>query len=258
MKLINGDCLQVMEEIPENSVDMILTDLPYGTTACSWDAVIPFEPLWNQYNRIIKDGGVVALFGQEPFSSRLRISNIKNYKYDWVWEKTMAVGFLNANRKPLRAYECISIFSNKGITTYNPQFTYGHKPYKNIYKNNAKDGVYRKYIKAGLTNKSEDGRRYPRNVIKFSNPNNHSLHPTQKPVPLLEYLIKTYTNKGETVLDSCMGSGSTGVACVNTGRDFIGIELDQNYYEIAVKRIREAEAAPKQLNIFEEQWENKA
>lgn len=234
-----GDCLKLMKEIPDRSIDMILCDLPYGTTACKWDSVIPFEPLWEQYKRIIKDNGAIVLFGSEPFSTELRHSNMKMFKYDWIWEKTKASGFLNAKKSPLRAHEVISVFY-KNQPTYNPQYSFGHKPYKKINVSDGATSVYGKIDKTGIVEKSKDGRRYPRSVIKFSNPNNKTIHPTQKPVALLEYLIKTYTNEGETVLDNCMGSGSTGIACINTNRNFIGYELDEKYFEIAEKRINEA------------------
>lgn len=242
IELWKGDCLEIMKTIPAASVDMVLCDLPYGTTACKWDTVIPFEPLWEQYKRIIKDNGAIVLFGSEPFSTELRHSNMKMFKYDWIWEKTKASGFLNAKKSPLRAHEVISVFY-KNQPTYNPQYSFGHKPYKKINVSDGATSVYGKIDKTGIVKESEDGRRYPRSVIKFSNPNNKTIHPTQKPVALLEYLIKTYTNEGETVLDNCMGSGSTGVACVNTGRRFIGIELDPGYFAIAEKRITEAQTA---------------
>lgn len=241
-----GDCLELMKEIPDRSIDMVLCDLPYGTTACKWDSVIPFEPLWEQYKRIIKDNGAIVLFGSEPFSTELRHSNMKMFKYDWIWEKTKASGFLNAKKSPLRAHEVISVFY-KNQPTYNPQYSFGHKPYKKINVSDGATSVYGKMDKTGSVKESKDGRRYPRSVIKFSNPNNKTIHPTQKPVALLEYLIKTYTNEGETVLDNCMGSGSTGVACINTNRNFIGYELDEKYFEIAEKRINEA--LDKQLNV---------
>ena len=236
IQIKQGDCLELMKEIPDKSIDMILCDLPYGTTACKWDSVIPFEPLWEQYKRIIKDNGAIVLFGSEPFSTELRHSNMKMFKYDWIWEKTKASGFLNAKKSPLRAHEVISVFY-KNQPTYNPQYSFGHKPYKKINVSDGATSVYGKIDKTGTVGESKDGRRYPRSVIKFSNPNNKTIHPTQKPVALLEYLIKTYTNEGETVLDNCMGSGSTGVACINTNRNFIGYELDEKYFEIARKRL---------------------
>ena len=324
--LMQGDCLERMKEIPDGSVDMILADLPYGTTACEWDARIPFEPLWEQYKRVCKNNGVVVLFGSEPFSTMLRMSNINNYRYDWIWEKTTASGFLSANKMPLKKHEIISVFYSSDLfhdttdyfqeskdyligekqkaekagynmrevlgnymsshyftrktqfafpkledykklqttgffqreydgakreydeekreydeakrkydeahaLTYNPQMTEG-KPYKiwhafcQQYKNRNPKTEY-------------DGMRYPVSIIKFSQEMS-GLHPSQKPVALLEYLIKTYTNPGEIVLDNVMGSGSTGVAAVNTGRKFIGIELDPGFYETAKNRIEKA------------------
>lgn len=240
IQIKQGDCLELMKEIPDKSIDMILCDLPYGTTACKWDSVIPFEPLWEQYKRIIKDNGAIVLFGSEPFSTELRHSNMKMFKYDWIWEKTKASGFLNAKKSPLRAHEVISVFY-KNQPTYNPQYSFGHKPYKKINVSDGATSVYGKIDKTGIVEESKDGRRYPRSVIKFSNPNNKTIHPTQKPVALLEYLIKTYTNEGETVLDNCMGSGSTGVACINTNRNFIGYELDEHYFQIAKERLEQHE-----------------
>ena len=236
--LKQGDCLDLMKYIPDGSVDMILCDLPYGTTACKWDSIIPFEPLWEQYNRIIKDNGAIVLFGSEPFSSKLRMSNLKMFKYDWVWKKTMASNFALCKKQPFKKHEMVSVFYKKQ-PTYNPQMEVG-EPYvdkrqsgKRNVSVGTSDGINRHPI-------NNIGVRYPSSVQEFSNGNNGNVHPTQKPVPLCEYLIKTYTNEGETVLDNCMGSGSTGVACVNTGRDFIGIELDRGYFEIAKNRIEDA------------------
>ncbi len=236
IELLHGDCLELMKDIPDKSVDMILCDLPYGTTKCKWDNIIPFEPLWGQYNRIIKDNGVIVLFGSEPFSSTLRMSNIKNYKYDWKWDKVRGVGHLNAKKRPMMCIEDIMVFYKKQCK-YNPQMRDRDKP--RISKNNATQEVY------GKTNKNFVGdtldKKYPLNLITFSKSSQKDmlLHPTQKPVALLEYLIKTYTNEGETVLDNCMGSGSTGIACINTNRRFIGIEKDDKYFEIAKNRIIE-------------------
>ncbi len=232
-----GDCLELMNDISDKSIDMILCDLPYGTTNCKWDIALPFIPLWNQYNRIIKDNGAICLFGQEPFSSNLRINNIKNYRYDWIWEKTVAVGFLNAKKMPLRAHENISVFYKK-LPVYNPIFTYS-TPYIKKDMTFGKSDIYRTGKKFGDICESKDGRRYPRSVLKFKK-DCQRLHPTQKPIALCEYFIKTYTNEGDIILDNCMGSGSTGVACVNTKRDFIGIEKDENYFNIARERIEEA------------------
>ena len=238
IELWQGDCLELMNDIPDKSVDCIVTDLPYGTTQCKWDTIIPFEPLWRQYNRIIKDNGAIVLFGTEPFSSHLRLSNLKNYKYDWIWDKVKGTGFLNAKRQPMRNHELISVFYKKQCT-YNPQKTYGHKMKKSYRSKDLQTDVYGE-MKNDYTYESTE--RYPRSIQVFStDTQNSSLHPTQKPVALIEYLIKTYTNDGELVFDSCMGSGTTGVACINTNRRFIGIELDNKYFEIAKNRISEAE-----------------
>lgn len=237
MKLMQGDCLELMKEIPNGSVDMILCDLPYGTTRCKWDSVIPFESLWEQYKRIIKENGAIALFGSEPFSSKLRLSNLSWFKYDWVWDKVKGTGFLNAKKQPMRNHENISVFYKKQCL-YNPQKTYNAKRKVSYRSSKLQTDVY-----GNMKNdyKYDSTERYPRSIQIFStDTQNSSLHPTQKPVALLEYLIKTYTNEGETVLDNCMGSGSTGVACANTGRNFIGIELDEKYFQIAKTRIEEA------------------
>lgn len=319
MQLYNGDCLEVMKNIPDKSIDMVLCDLPYGTTACKWDTVIPFELLWGHYNRIVKNNGVIALFGSEPFSTELRHSNLKMFRYDWIWEKVKGTNFLSSKKQPLKNHEIISIFyldkaevtgrsekfkslrdyfyneriktgfSSKEINlllgnkmashyftkgvqftipteenykklqstgffnkdyqeikeefeeiakdcrfTYNPQMTEG-TPY--VKKGGNAGEVYGGLYSSVIS--ENNGVRYPTSVQKFNGVSNKNrLHPTQKPVALLEYLIKTYTNKGETVLDNCMGSGSTGIACVNTNRNFIGIELDKNYFDIAKRRIR--------------------
>ena len=238
IELWQGDCLELMKDIPDKSVDCIITDLPYGTTQCKWDTIIPFEPLWKQYNRIIKDNGAIVLFGTEPFSSHLRLSNLKNYKYDWIWDKVKGTGFLNAKRQPMRNHELISVFYKKQCT-YNPQKTYGHKMKKSYRSKDLQTDVYGEMKNDYIYESTE---RYPRSIQVFStDTQNSSLHPTQKPVALIEYLIKTYTNDGELVFDSCMGSGTTGVACINTNRRFIGIELDNNYFEIAKNRISEVE-----------------
>ena len=232
-KLYNGDCLEVMKLIPDKSIDAIITDPPYGTTACKWDSVIPFEPMWEQLNRIIKDNGAIVLFGSEPFSSYLRISNIKNYKYDWIWDKHIPRGMQIAKYRPMQKHELISVFCNGSINYY-PIMTKREKPVKKKYYGKSQsnplaynDGEYRVY-----THKN------PSSIIigKWM-ANKGKEHPTQKPVSLMEYLIKTYTNENETVLDFTMGSGTTGVACCNTNRDFIGIELDKEYFRIAEQRI---------------------
>lgn len=236
IELWHGDCLELMKDIPDKSIDMILCDLPYGTTACKWDTVIPFEPLWEQYNRIIKDNRAICLFGNEPFSTYLRISNIKKWKYDWIWDKKSTNGFLNAKIRPLKRTEIISIFSN-GKPVYYPIMVERGKPRNKGFYNHREgngDMVYGKFENL----KSFNNLYYPTNILDFSNAvHKGKLHPTQKPVSLCEYLIKTYTNEGETVLDNCMGSGTTGVACKNLNRKFIGIELDDTYFEIAKERI---------------------
>ena len=232
MQLIKGECIEVMKTIQDNSIDAIITDPPYGTTACKWDSVIPFEPMWEQLNRIIKPNGAIVLFGSEPFSSALRMSNIKNYKYDWIWNKKKAGNFRAVKSMPLMDYEKISVF-NHSRENYNPQMTIG--------KERKKGGYYSKHEQAlnSGTKAKVNNLYYPKGIIEFSKANNKDskLHPTQKPIALMEYLIKTYTNEGETVLDFTMGSGSTGVAAKNTNRNFIGIELDDNYFNIATNRI---------------------
>lgn len=241
--LRKGDCLELMKNIPDGSVDMILCDLPYGTTDCKWDNVIPFEPLWEQYKRVINPNGAVVLFGSGMFTALLMCSNKKMWKYNLIWEKTTPTGFLNAKIMPLRTHEDICVFC-VGKTKYNPQKTAGHKRKVSTaeHKRNCKETE--DYGKHGLTT-YDSTERYPRSVLKFKTDKQKcALHPTQKPVALLEYLIRTYTNEGETVLDNCMGSGSTGVACVKTGRKFIGIELDEKYFDIAKNRIEEAKNEP--------------
>ena len=228
-----GDCLELMREIPDKSIDMILCDLPYGTTRNKWDSVIPLNKLWKQYERIIKDNGAIVLFSQMPFSAELVHSNLKLFKYEWIWQKDNGTGFLNAKKMPLKIHENILVFYKK-LPLYNPQMRTGFKPYK--CKQGRHSTNYGAYEQGHIT--ESNGERYPIDIIKFKK--DSGLHPTQKPVELLEYLIKTYTNENEMVLDNCMGSGSTGVACVNTNRNFIGYELDEKYFEIAEKRINEA------------------
>ncbi len=244
MKLIQGDCLEVMKGIEDGSVDMVLTDPPYGTTACKWDSIIPLEPMWKQLKRIIKPNGAIVLFGSEPFSSALRMSNIKNYRYDWVWKKTKPQRHLLAKKMPMSIYENISVFYDS-LPLYSPQMRKG-TPYTRKHGEGSTTGVgMGKDSRSGSVSRNK-GERYPVDVIDFPNGNNKSVHPTQKPVALMEYLIKTYTNEKELVLDFTMGSGTAGVACVNLNRDFIGIELDSEYFEIAKKRIAEAEKQKKE------------
>ena len=236
-----------MKDIPDESVDMILCDLPYGTTACKWDSIIPFELLWKHYNRVIKNNGVICLFGSEPFSTHLRISQIDNYKYDWIWVKSngSCSGFVHAKNMPLKKHEIISVFSKAPIghisllkerrMKYNPQGL-SYKPTKEISKKKFGNTVGKR--PSQVEEYTREYINYPVSILNFDS--EKGLHPTQKPVPLLEYLIKTYTNENETVLDNCMGSGSTGVACVHTNRNFMGIELDNHYFDVAKNRIETA------------------
>ena len=243
MKLINDDCLRVLPTLADKSVDLILTDPPYGTSACKWDSVIPFDKMWVQLQRLIKENKPIILFGSEPFSSYLRTSNIKWFKYDWIWEKQRGSNFLNYKYQPSKNYEIISVFSN-GATSfvknnsncpYNPQMIEGI-PYE-MKQGKGGDAVVREGSRIGKNIITKNnGTRYPNAIQKF-NSDKEKLHPTQKPVALLEYLIKTYTNENDTVLDFTMGSGSTGVACKNLNREFIGIELDEKYFNIAKERI---------------------
>lgn len=238
--LKHGDCIDLMKDIPDGSIDMILCDLPYGTTDCKWDSVIPFEPLWMQYKRIAKVNGAIVLFSAQPFTTKLIYSNLKNFKYCWYWKKNNATGFCFAKYQPMRNIEDICVFYRK-MPTYNPQGLKRIENPKVLKKNIKGDSIYKadtlsKEFKSLFTN-------YPKNVLEFANEatsNRNRFHPTQKPVALLEYLVKTYTNLGDTVLDNCMGSGSTGVACMNTGRNFIGMELNEKYFDIAKRRIEKA------------------
>lgn len=232
-----GDCLVEMSKIADKSVDMILCDLPYGTTKNKWDVIIPFGFMWEQYERVIKENGAIVLFSQQPFTTSLICSNKDFFRYDIIWDKVMTSGFLNANRMPLRSHEHILVFYKK-LPTYNPQKreisgSFGKKG-KNAVNNTYGDFEYK-------DDRYKKGFGHPKSIITIAKPNNlfndGNLHPTQKPVELMEYLIKTYTNEGETVLDNCMGSGTTGVACKKTGRHFIGIEKDEKYFEIAVSRV---------------------
>ena len=248
--LKQGDCLELMKDIPDGSIDMILCDLPYGETRSKWDKILDFDKLWKHYLRVVTDNGAIVLFGNEPFSSMLRQSQPKYYRYDWKWIKNRATGFANCNYRPMRIYEDIMVFSKANASTggknnsmiYNPQ---GLVEINKAKKNTAKR---RGLITYNNNNTSENNllngdsqytqkyTNYPNNLLYFDCEKKY-IHPTQKPVSLLEYLIKTYSSEGETVLDNCMGSGSTGVACVNTNRNFIGIELDENYFKIAKERI---------------------
>jgi len=244
--LWNGDCLELMCDIPDGSVDMILCDLPYGTTACKWDTIIPFEPLWEQYRRVIKKNNAIVLTATQPFTTALIASNLSMFRYCWVWEKNTPGGFAHAKNMPLKKHEEIAIFS-EGITAhaiqskkrmpYNPQgIIRDPKVAKNRKRHDQESAFGNR-----PSHKDEyvqEFRNYPSSVLKI--PVDRGYHPTQKPVALMEYLIKTYTNEGDMVLDNCMGSGTTGVACINTNRKFIGIELDKGYFDIAKQRIENA------------------
>lgn len=239
--LYNGDCITVMKQLISEGVqvDCIITDLPYGTTPCSWDIIIPFDEMWECINKIIKPNGAILLFGQEPFSSLLRASNIKNYKYDWYWKKERLTNVFQVKRRPGKVIENISVFYKKQ-PIYNPQKTKYDGPPRG---NKIGDGGFSITQTGGGNTKPieyvDDGTRYPLQIVEFNRDSMYAekYHPTQKPIELLEYLIKTYTNEGETVLDFTMGSGSTGVACNNANRNFIGIELNKEYFDIAKTRI---------------------
>lgn len=244
-KLYQGDCLEIMKEIPDKSVDMILCDLPYGTTACPWDIVIPLEPLWKHYKRLIKPKGAIVLFGSEPFSSHLRMSNLEMYKYDWIWDKVRPSGFQIAKYRPMQRHEKILVFAaGGGAHNYYPIMEPRPKPIKGRAVSSSdsspltyNDGEVRVYDE-----------KYPQSILRFVK-DSQPVHPTQKPVALCEYLIRTYTQEGETVLDNAMGSGTTGVACLKTKRKFIGIELEEKYFKIAKERI-EAQAQLERSRLF--------
>lgn len=229
VQLHHGDCLEVMSGLPDSSVDMILCDLPYGTTACKWDTVIPFEPLWAQYRRVAKRNAAIVLTASQPFTTALIASNMREFRYCWVWDKRIAGNPFLAKRQPMKRHEDVCVFS-AAPHAYRPQMTTG--------KMRTKGGGHSKLFDVALTSSVND-QYYPTSIVEFSNAK-RGLHPTQKPVALMEYLIRTYTQEGETVLDNCMGSGTTGVACANTGRRFVGIERDDKYFAIASERIAAA------------------
>ena len=236
MRLWHGDCLTLMKDIDTNSVDMLLVDLPYGTTQCKWDSIISLKDLWIEYNRIIKDNGAMLFHCAQPFTSNLIMSNVKNFKYEWVWEKSKASNYLNAKKQPLRAHESIAVFYRKP-PTYNPQMTQGEAYNKGTAKRETEVYGSQRAVEV-----KSDGERYPRTVQYFVTAEKEGkLHPTQKPIALTEYFVKTFSNPGDVILDNPMGSGTTGVACVNLDREFIGIEKDKEYFDIAVERISEAE-----------------
>ena len=235
IQLYNGDCLELMQNIPDGSVDMILCDLPYGTTRNKWDCIIPFDSLWQHYKRIIKENGAIVLFGDGLFTAKMMMSNEKMWRYNLVWDKKRGCDFLNANVKPLKSHEDIMVFYKKK-PKYNKQFWYS-KPYKRT-KNGTLSNNYGE--RKAAYSESKDGKRNPLTILSFARDGDRT-HDTQKPIKLLEWLIKTYTDENEVVLDNCMGVGSCGVACINTNRNFIGIELDKGYFDIAEKRINEAQ-----------------
>ena len=233
MRLLLGDCLDILPTLESNSVDLVLVDLPYGTTACKWDSIIPLDKLWEQYNRICKSDGAMVFTAAQPFTTILAASNLENFRYEWIWEKPQGTNPMNAKVMPLKSHENILVFYRKK-PVYNPQMWYS-TPYSGFSSDTSKIGEV--YGKAQSKHRDNpDGSRYPKTVLKFKQ--EKGLHPTQKPVELMEYLIKTYTNEGDTVLDNTMGSGTTGVACVNTGRKFIGMESDPEYFTIAEDRIK--------------------
>ena len=244
--IYNMDCLEGMRQIPDGSIDAVICDLPYGTTACAWDSVIPFDKLWEQYRRITKPNAAIVLFGQEPFSSALRMSNIKEFRYDWIWKKGETnTNFMNANRMPMSNHEVISVFY-RNLPTYNPIMRQGYESYdKSKYNGRAEssDTLGKLYLKERIA-KENNGERYPLSVIDMSRNwrRQDALHPTQKPVDLLRYLVLTYTNEGDTVLDNCMGSGTTAIACIKEKRHFIGFELSKEYFDKAQRRIKAEQA----------------
>jgi site-specific DNA-methyltransferase (adenine-specific) len=241
IQLFKGDCLEIMKSIPDKSIDAIITDPPYGTTACKWDSVIPFDLMWQQLNRIIKPNGAIVLFGSEPFSSALRMSNIKGYCYDWIYDKKFGGNFVQAKRQPIKTHENISVFSIIGkMPIYSPQMIKRDVPIKKGGNKQSKTipiAITEKSIAFEKEHKSYDV-KFPDSQLHYSCRTDRGLHPTQKPVELIKYLIKTYTNENETVLDFTMGSGTTGVACKNLNRKFIGIEMDDKYFSIAENRIK--------------------
>lgn len=251
-KLYKGDCLKILPTIKEKSIHMILADLPYGVTHHKWDSEIPLLDLWKNYENIIKDTGVIALFGQSLFMAKIIVSNEKMFRYNLIWDKMRSTGFLNAHKMPLRIHEEIAIFYKK-LPVYNPIMTLGDKPSHARGKNsNFTTKIYGKFETNYISKAMTTNKKMPTSIIKIQNTTQHKYHPTEKPVNLLEYLIKTYTNENDIVLDNCMGSGSTGVACMNTHRRFIGIEKDEKYFDIAYKRIKEANNSLSNLSWMKE------
>jgi 16S rRNA G966 N2-methylase RsmD len=243
MKLFCGDCLDVLPTLPDASVDMVCADPPYGTTACQWDSVIPLEPMWEQLRRVIKPRGAIVMTASQPFTSALVMSNPTWFRYELIWEKAKAIGFLYATKRPMACHENILVFA-QGWTAYNPQKSQGEPYCRGMRKTSDVPLLRNGSNVKGSFVQSEDGTRYPRSIVQTRNAEwDGRFHDTQKPIALMAYLIRTYTNEGDTVLDFCTGSGTTGVACVQTGRAFIGIEKDAGYFAVAQKRIAEAENA---------------
>lgn len=241
-KIYNMDCLEGMKQIPDGSVDAIICDLPYGTTANKWDSIIPLDKLWAQYKRIIKRGAPIVLFGAEPFSTMLRMSNIDWYKYDWIWRKSRPSNFMLAKHQPLRMHEVVSVFCN-GSCTYNPQGLIECKLKNSSYSTGDKGNIHSYYDGGEYI---QEQTNYPQTILEYGH-DSDSFHPTQKPVDLLRYLVRTYSNEGDTILDNCMGSGTTAVACIKEKRHFIGFELNKDYYDKACQRI---DAEKRQLTLF--------
>lgn len=238
-EILLGDCLELMKDIPNGSIDMILCDLPYGTTACKWDSIIDLDLLWKQYKRIIKDNGAIVLTASQPFTTKLISSNYEMFKYEWIWDKCQCTNFYNAKRQPLKKHESILVFNKHNYYPIMEKIDKNDYRYRKNGRNSPikQGGVYGN-VKQKI--RIETGQRYPNTILKISNTNAKSKkHPTQKPIALFEYLIKTYTNEGETVLDNCAGSGTTAIACINTNRNFIVMEKEQTYYEMILKRVEE-------------------
>jgi len=246
-----GDCLELMKDIPDKSVDMILCDLPYGTTACKWDTIIPFDKLWKQYERIIKDKGAIVLTASQPFTSALIMSNPKLFKYELIWLKTRPSNVFNANKMFMKWHENVLIFY-KNLPIYNPQMREGHSYKKVHYLQKREKGIYGKTGEKDKHISENNGLLHPKTVIEVSNPNHKSLHPTQKPTELFEYLIKTFSKEGDVVLDNCIGCGTTAISCQRTKRKFIGIELEEDYFNIAVKRLSQESLLPLDVNTKED------
>jgi site-specific DNA-methyltransferase (adenine-specific) len=249
-KLFHGDCLDVMSTLPDGCVDMVFADLPYGTTQNAWDSLIPFDKLWEAYRRVVKEDGAIVLTAQPPFDKVLACSNLKDFRYEWIWEKNKATGHLNAKKMPMKAHENVLVFYRK-LPTYNPQKTTGHKPMNAVLPrdNIPEPDKKRNYnhVDKRLGNSGGGTDRYPRDVLYFPVINNDDplkFHPTQKPVEMIEYFIKTYSNPGDTILDNCMGSGSTCIACINTDREYIGIEFGEEYYHQADEWIKSVQSNP--------------